>query len=322
MFELVRHVILLGALGGAAAAEVVIHVSPSGSDASEGGSEAQAVATIQRAVKLAEAAPAGTLGARIVLKPATYKGQTFETRGNREGVPIAITSASTERAVFDGDEQGGTWMKLKPRGGRPSNVRILGIEVTNYEIAIDVHGNRNNPDMWAGGVEIRDSRFANIGDIARPGAAPSTAALRLVNSDRNVIVGNQFVGIRNNSQCPLIHALYVAHGSTNNLIEGNTFEDSCGDAIRFRDRSDNNVVRKNTFTDAWSRSPVSDWFCNPAQRSDCTKAVGECPSIGNLVEENKVTARNSPVAATFVPYGGEPPASCGVTRNARRATVR
>ena len=106
------------------------------------------------------------------------------------------------------------------------------------------------------------------------------------------------------------------------VIEGNTFEDSCGDAVRFRDRSGNNVVRGNSFTDSWSRSPVSDWFCNPAQRSNCTKEAGECPSMDNLVDGNKVTARNLPVAGTFVPYGGKPPAGCGVARGAQRATVR
>lgn len=314
--------VLLGPMGAALAAESVIHVSPTGNDAGKGASDADAVATIQRAVKLAEAAPAGTTLAKIVLKPGTYKAQNFETRGSRENVPILITSGSGGRAVFDGDGQGGTWMTLKPRGGNPSNVKIQGIDVTNYETVINVEGNRNKPELWAGGMEIRDNRFSNIGDVARNGADPSTAALRLVNSDQNIIVGNQFARIKNNKLCGLLHALYIAHGSTENLIEGNTFEDSCGDAVRFRDRSDNNVVRNNSFTDAWSRSPVSDWFCNPAQRSNCTKEAGECPSFNNVVENNKVTARNAPAATTFMPYGGKPPAGCGATKASQRAIVR
>lgn len=313
---------LLGAMGVVMAAETIVHVSPTGNDAAKGGSEADAVATIQRAVKLAEAAPAGTALAKIVLKPGTYKAQSFETRGHRENVPILITSGSGGRAVFDGDGQGGTWMRLKPRAGNPASIKIQNIEVTKYETAIDVDGNRNKPELWAGGLEIRDNSFVDIGDVAREGAPPSTAALRLVNSDRNTIVGNQFTRIRNNKLCGLLHALYIAHGSTDNLIEGNTFEDSCGDAVRFRDQSHNNVVRNNNFTDAWSRSPVSDWFCNPAQRSNCTKDEGECPSFNNLVENNKVVARSLPPAVTFMPYGGKAPARCGVTRSNQRAIVR
>lgn len=313
---------LLGALGTAWAAETVVYVSPSGNDAGKGASETDAVATIQRAVKLAEAAPAGTTLARIVLKPGTYKAQSFETRGSRENVPILITSGSGGRAVFTGDGQGGTWMTLRPRGGNPSNIRIQGIDITMYETAITVDGNRNKPELWAGGMEIRDNRFTDIGDIAREGAPPSTAAVRLVNSDNNIISGNRFVRIKNNKLCGLLHALYIAHGSTNNLIENNVFEDSCGDAVRFRDGSSDNIVRNNSFTDAWSRSPVSDWFCNPAQRSNCTKEEGECPSFNNLVENNKIIARNSPAAVAFMPYGGKPPAGCDVSPKAKRAIVR
>jgi hypothetical protein len=313
---------LLGPTGAVMAAEAVVYVSPTGNDAGKGGTEADAVATIQRAVKLAEAMPAGTTLAKIVLKPGTYKAQSFETRGHRENVPILITSGNGGSAVFDGDGQGGTWMTLKPRGGNPSNIRIERIGVTNYETVIDVDGNRNKPELWAGGLEIRDNHFSRVGDISRVGAKPSTAAIRLVNSDRNVIVKNTFTEIRNNDRCPLLHALYVAHGSTDNRIEENLFENSCGDAVRFRDRSDNNVVRKNRFVDAWSRSPVSDWFCNPAQRSNCTKEEGECPSFNNVVENNEVTARSMPAAGVFVPYGGKPPPGCGVVRGAQRAIVR
>lgn len=65
-----------------------------------------------------------------------------------------------------------------------------------------------------------------------------------------------------------MHALYITHGSTDNLIEDNSFVDSCVDAIRFRDGAVDNIVRSNRFFDSWSRSPVSDWFCNPADRKE------------------------------------------------------
>jgi hypothetical protein len=323
--------LFLGALvwdvGVTSADDVIIFVSPNGNDTSKGRIEADAVASIERAVELAEAVPVGTKQANVIVAPGRYKGQRFMTRGSINNVPILITSGSGERAIFDGDEKGGTWMTLKPRGGNSSNIKIRRITVTNYETAIDVQGNRNNLNIWAGGLEIRDSKFSDIGDIARTDAPPSTAAIRLVNSDRNVIVGNQFVRIQNKKLCGLLHALYIAHGSTENLIEDNTFEDSCGDAVRFRDGSGDNIVRSNLFFDSWSRSPVSDWFCNPADRKErggkeCTKEAGECPSYNNLIENNKVTARHYPPAVIFMSYGGKPPFKCEPTGRAQRAIVR
>lgn len=305
-------VMFVGVVDIAWAADTEIYVSPTGDDAGSGSNEGDAVATIQRAVGLAELAPQETARVKIVVLPGLYLAQRFMTSGNRNHVPILITGGRGGRAVFDGNGQGGTWMVLRPNGGSPSNITIDGVEVRNYITAISVNGDRNEPDRWAGGLEIRNSHFSSIGDIARDGARPSTAAIRLVNADRNVIAGNTFVHIRNNKSCELLHAIYVAHESTDNIIEDNAFSDSCGDAVRFRDRSDNNVVRNNTFTDAWARSPVSDWFCNRDKRSDCTKASGECPSLNNLIEGNKLIYRRLPPTEIFIPLGGEPPKGCSI----------
>ena len=320
-------VAMFSTLSSAFGAGTAIYVSPFGNDANKGDIEDEPVATIQRAISLAEAALVGTDEVMILLKPGTYTGQRFETRGHRENVPILITSGSGGRAVFDGGGQGGNWMILKPRGGKLSNIRIHEIEVMRYETAIDVRGNRNNLEIWAGGLTIRDSRFIEIGNLAREGAPPSTAVLRLVNSDHNVISGNYFGRIRNNKLCGLLHAVYIAHGSTENLIQNNTFENSCGDAIRFRDRSNDNVVRDNNFIDAWALSPVSDWFCNPKDRAErgggqCTKHAAECPSYNNLLENNRVIARSYQETLIFIPYGGKPPSECAPFKPAQRAMIR
>lgn len=182
-------------VGVASADDVNIFVSPNGKATSKGRIEADAVASIERAVKFTEGVPVGTTQANVIVAPGWYKGQNFMTRGSINNVPILITSGSGERAIFDVGEKGGTWMTLKPRGGNSSNIKIHRITVTNYKTAIDVPGNRNNPNIWAGGLEIHDSKFSDIGDIARTDAPPSTAAIRMVNSDLNVIVGNHFVRI-------------------------------------------------------------------------------------------------------------------------------
>jgi len=312
-------ILLLAAWGCAWAAEIAIYVSPAGNDARKGSNEVDAVASIQRAVKLAETVPLGTERVKIFLLPGVYLAQRFETAGHPDRVPILITSGDGGRAVFDGNGHGGTWMILRPGSGHSANITIDGVDVRNYVTAISVTGDRDNSARWAGGLEIRNNKFSRIGDIARSGAKPSTAAIRLVNADHNVIAGNEFTHIRNNKSCTLLHAIYVAHGSTDNLVEGNVFSDSCGDAIRFRDGSDNNVVRNNSFIDAWARSPVSDWFCNKDRRGDCTKVSGECPSLNNLVEGNKVISRELPPTDIFSPWGSELPAGCST---GMRAIIR
>jgi hypothetical protein len=306
----------LSPLAGAHAA-ATIYVSPTGNDGNSGNSQSQPVATIGRAVQLAEAMPANVGNVAIRVGAGRYLAQQFKTTGNVNGAAIDISGVSDESTVFDGDGRGGVWMTLVPRHGQPSNLTIENVEVTNYETAIDVQGDRNSAQAWAGGMTIHHNRFINIGDIAKNGAEPSTAVIRLVNSSHNKIVRNEFEHIRNRQSCDLLHGLYVAHHSTGNLIENNYFEDACGDAIRFRDESNTNTVRGNTFKDSWYHSPVSDWFCDQSKRGDCTKATGECPSIGNVLEQNKVVASGKSAPKLFIPWG-DPPANCPA---GQRATV-
>lgn len=113
----------------------------------------------------------------------------------------------------------------------------------------------------------------HIGKIAPAGALPSAAVLRLVNSDDNVIAGNRFIHIVNVDTCAELHSIYVAHGSTVNIIENKVSENSCGDAIRFRDRSDSNIAKNNTFIDSWAKALIPDGCCDRDRRNDCTKST-------------------------------------------------
>lgn len=226
----------------------------------------------------------------IEVAPGVYQGQRLVVRGNRHGIPLLITSGAGGRAVFDGGGFGGVWMKINAQKGQQLDLTIQRLEVRSYETAVDLRGSRVDPDAWVGGVKIMNNYFNSIGDIASPDAEPATAAIRLVNSDRNRISGNRFSNIRNREKCGRLHAIYLAHGSSDNVIENNTFEDSCGDAIRLRDGSNRNVVRKNRFVDAWAIAPVTEWYCNPSKRTDCTSVKGECPSNGTVIKDNDVVS--------------------------------
>lgn len=201
-------------------------------------------------------------------------------------------------------------MTIKFKAEVFSKIIIEGFEVKNYYTAIDVKGSRNIPEKVVAGIVIRNNKFINIGNFSDLNGKPSTAAIRLVNSDMNMIIKNEFVHIGNIKSCGLMHSVYLAHGSAGNLIENNSFVDACGDSIRFRDQSNNNVVRNNRFVDAWANSPVSEWYCNQSKRSDCTKSAGECPSLNNLIEGNEMVAIALPQSEIYRSFDEDVPSGC------------
>jgi hypothetical protein len=305
---------LTGALSlGALAKELVIYLDPQGSDTADGLSAERPVASLQKAVRIAELVVDKEVSRiRIRIASGEYKRQAAKARGSIGGREIGLIAAdSTQlRPRFDGDGRGGTWFDLKSASGKPSHYTIAGLEIINYATAINFAGDRNSTELFNGENEVRDNLFTNIGEIARVGSLPSTAVIRLVNSDHNVIKGNHFFHIKNTARCALLHSVYVAHDSTANVIEGNVFEDTCGDAVRFRDGSHSNLVKDNTFIDAWDKAPVSDWYCDRERRSDCTKKSGECPSMNNVLENNTVVARNLKSVQSFLTYGNDRHADC------------
>jgi hypothetical protein len=212
---------------------------------SDGLTEHTPVASLQKALQIAESTSnteASTV--RVSVASGEYKGQTATTRGNMVGREIAVAPAdpNLSRPRFDGDGKGGTWLDIRSASGKGTNYKISGLEIANYETAVNLAGDRNLRERSNSGNEIQDNVFANIGQIARAGAPPSTAVVRMVNSDENVIASNRFVHIVNLEDCARLHSIYVAHDSTGNVIEDNVFEDSCGDAVRFRDGSHSNLL--------------------------------------------------------------------------------
>lgn len=307
------------------AGELIIYLDPRGSDASDGLTEHRPVASLQKALQIAESISANEVSAlRIAVAPGEYRGQTAKARGNFAGLEIApiSTDPTRPRPRFDGDRKGGTWLDIRSATGTRTNYKISGLEITNYETAINFAGDRNHRARSNGGNEIRNNVFANIGQIARADAPPSTAVVRLVNSDDNVIASNRFIHIVNPARCALLHSIYVAHDSTGNVIEDNVFEDSCGDAVRFRDGSHSNLVRGNTFIDAWANAPVSDWYCDSEKRTDCTKPTPECPSMNNVIDNNRVVARKLKPAPSFLSFGEDIQSTCSSDADDKRFVIK
>ena len=158
----------------------------------------------------------------------------------------------------------------------PTRITVEGLTVQHYGTAISFNADRNDPSDSNGQNTIINNQFIDNG-------RGSTAVVRFVNSSRNVVRGNVFKGMVTES-CRQLHALYFAHHSSHNVVEGNTFEDGCGDPVRFRDASNDNVVRGNTFAKVGASAVVSEWFC--AGSTACTKKTPECPPKNNSMEGN------------------------------------
>jgi len=293
------------------AVEAVIYLSPKGDRKASGNDEGSAIDSLQVAIQRVLSQQGPKIKARrVVVLPGRYLEQVTAIENLPDDLPLIIAAANGPRPVFDGNGRGRTWLTLQSSNGRQSRLSIEGVEVTNYVTAISLNGDRASPSAFNSENVIRGNVFRTIGQIAMPSGKPSTAAIRLVNSRNNKIIQNQFIDIRNNTQCGLLHAVYMAHYSSNNLIEGNTFERGCGATVKTRDASNENIIRDNKFIEqeVWL---FLDRYCEKDARDDCTKETSECPSWGNVFEGNTAErlgpkSRKTPVAA----LGPDNPTEC------------
>lgn len=256
---------------------LVVHVSPDGSDANDG-SETRPVLTLERVHRvIAERQPNENVEVRFAA--GFYRSQTVVWTYTMPNHRIRFVG---DRSIFDGERKGLSFFRLHGASGQPTNLSFEGLTITRYVVAIAFVGERGNVDGHNGRNSIINNQFLDVGGTGYDPMGYSTAVVALVNSRDNIVRGNIFrgmIGIR----CEHLHAIYLAHGSSRNILESNHFEDGCGDAVRIRDRSNDNIVRNNIFTKVGDRGAVSEWFCS---RSSCKRL--ECPSYGNVVENNNL----------------------------------
>ena len=286
--EMLAAVALLITLATAQAADTKVYMKPGGNDQASGKSEKEAIGTLQTAVNKVLSLPVEGGGSReVIILQGTYLAQSVIVSALPDDKPLILrgSAGAGQRPVFDGNGMGRTWLKLDSAAGKTTRLTIEGIEVANYVTAISLNGQREAKGNFNSGNLIHKNLFRDIGQISFPAGKPSTAAVRLVNSRNNRITGNYFLNIRNNTGCSALHAIYMAHYSSGNLIEGNTFEGGCGAAVKARDSSGDNLIKDNHFID--QTEPVFlDSFCNKDLRDDCTKQTSECPSWRNEFRDN------------------------------------
>lgn len=302
----------------------VIYMTASGAADADGATPEAGMPTLQAALDLAQKRfRGGQDDITIVVLPGRYLGQQAKTSGAGKGHHLTITTRGrNRRAVFDGAGEAETWLTIAGRVGEPANLTIAALDIANYATAITMNGSRDALDNVVSHVVIKENTFEKTGQVSAGRKAPSTAVLRLVNGDDNQIIGNRFLHFRNAEKCTLLHAIYIAHNSTGNLIKDNYFEDGCGDAIRFRDASSNNRVEGNKFVDAWEAAPITDWYCDSSSRSDCTKLTPECPSLNNRLAGNEMSARAAHDNGITKEFGSLVTKNCPVPDGARRFIIK
>lgn len=269
-----------------------LYMAPDGDDERSGESSAEAVRSLDRIQEILIANPPAR-DVEVAIAAGTYRGQrvtwTFTMPDHR--IVFRRADPDGERPVFDGclsdgSCPGGTWFSLDKEHGTPSNLEFVYLRVTRYRTAISFNGDRNQGGTSSGANRIYGCYFDRIGNGFEPSLARSTAAVRLVNSDDNVIANNHFVDVINVDSGALIHAIYLAHGSERNEIARNRFFRSTGDPVRVRDYSNGNVIVDNRFIQVGNHAGYTEWYCDHDTRDDCTKVGPECPSWQNQFRDN------------------------------------
>lgn len=261
----------------------VVLMAPSGDDINDGRTLDSPVLTLNRVQEvISDALPDRDQDVQVRVGPGVYRDQQVVWTFSMPEHTITFMPLFDDkvRPVFDGDgTNGATWFRLNHSSGQPTNLVFHYIRVENYATAIDFHGNRNSEDGHNGSNRIYGSYFRGIGEN-------TTAAVRLVNSRNNQIINNHFINILSSSNCGRLHAIYIAHMSSGNEILRNRFQNSCGDPVRIRDYSNNNIVNDNEFIEVGQNAAYTEWFCDHDTNDRCTKPSAECPSWYNEFRNN------------------------------------
>ncbi|WP_133160928.1 hypothetical protein [Pseudomonas laurylsulfativorans] len=225
---------------------------------------------------------------KFLIHGGTYNKQAAILRP-KQGVHYEFTSepSNLRLPMFDGNGEQLTWLRVLSKDGYGSNVIIGNLHIRNYLTAISIEGNRENQREFNAHNKIYNMRFENIGQTS-PDSPPSTAVIRFVNSRQNDVSGNEFINIKNVQSCGLLHAVYLAHHSSENLIKRNTFTNLCGSPIRIRDDSNYNKIQLNKFRNIQTIEAMDEWFCDKNIRHDCTKSEPELRSHLNTFNKNHI----------------------------------
>lgn len=274
-----------------------VYMSPNGSDANDGSSLAQAVASLKGAEQVLTAADPDT-DVEVLIDKGTYVAGTTTWQFTVPGHSITFTRLhSDSRPVFSGNNRNGYWFSAStPAGeeGGNSNLKFYGLKVQDYGSGgLQLRGKTHHVDgmVRADGPGLNNNSVENMwfSDIGskHTGTNPGYGAINLWNSSNNTFRNNTFTNIENSAPNEgMMHGVYAAHHSSGNQIFDSRFEGISGDPVRVRNDSNDNDIYNNTFKRTGVRAQYSDWFCHQwcSEQNDQAR---ECASHGNTFHHNE-----------------------------------
>lgn len=272
-------------------------VSPEGSDDASGLASTEPLSTLGEVqLRLCPTRPCTPLGqdVQVILLPGQYRFAHVRwgyTDPNHRVQVIGPRSPLHPRygqgdAILDGGRSVAYGIVLDGRDGIVAGFELHGVTMQRYVLAaLYLIG----PAMAAVGANrVQDSVFRDIGNAQAPGVHRSWGAILSARVNGLHVDQNRFEDILNAPDDGIghEHAVYLIN-SSDAVLRGNVFRGVGGDAIRFRDRSDGNLVEANVFVRAGGHGFVGDWYCGPRK-----VASGECGPVefrsrGNVLAGNR-----------------------------------
>jgi hypothetical protein len=304
-----------------------VYLHPAGSDQNSGLTQNQAVQSLQRAeAVLQNQKPTTDVEVRIA--PGTYyptkaiswkfsvpgKKITFAPTGYQLG-----SSGWSNRPVFDGSKVADPsasfnyWLGFSPSSSA-SGVFFYYLEARNWVNGLKISSFDQSTNAGKSFSNYQPNvygmKFYKIGNKwAGTRRTAGWTCISLTRSRYHSVRNNHCINAENRQDGidangkpsdfrPLIHALYISHSSSYNLVSANNVKTVSGNAMKTRDRSNFNFFEGNRIDDAGIKSAYHEWFqeyCEPGE--GCVDSSGkernECSSHGNRFYSNILGTRYS-----------------------------
>jgi hypothetical protein len=234
-------------------------------------------------------------GHTISFMPVNYNG------GGRPpgGDPVFVDPTSK------GTHIGQTWFTaiLPPapsslHNGGNTGLRFYYLTIEDYTQGISFNGQAGHswhnatfyvqPSAGLNDNDVSGMTFHDIGDLFAS-AQTGYGVILFTDSSHDAIDNNTFDHIYNSGDHDQLHPLYITHFSSSNTVEANRFEDTNGEAVKVRDRSNFNNIFDNTFNATGGVAAYLDDFCDQqCVTGSNPKKYRECASYGNRFADNTI----------------------------------
>ncbi len=182
--------------------------------------------------------------------------------------------------------------------GGNTGLRFYYLAIEDYTQGISFNGQaghswHNNtfyiqPSSGVNDNDVSGMTFHDIGDLYAP-AQTGYGVILFTDSSHDDIYNNTFDDIYNSGDTDQLHPLYITHFSSSSTIDKNLFEDTNGEAVKVRDRSNDNNIFDNTFNATGGVAAYLDDFCDQQCVNGASpKKYRECASYGNRFADNTI----------------------------------